>query len=91
LLHCSKLRLNPARMTVHFFGKLADSISRQIDLDLAAPCTVGELRAQLDRAFPGAGLADQRVRACVAGAIVGDDTLLPPGEAVEILAPVSGG
>jgi len=78
-------------MKVNFFGKLADSISRQIDFDLAAPCTVGELRAQLDRAFPGAGLADQRVRACVGGAIVGDDTLLPQGETVEILAPVSGG
>lgn len=78
-------------MRVNFFGKLADSISRQIDFDLAAPCTVGELRAQLDRAFPGAGLADRRVRACVAGAIVGDDTLVPQGEIVEILAPVSGG
>jgi molybdopterin converting factor small subunit len=78
-------------MRVNFFGKLADSISRQIDFDLAGPCTAGELLARLDQVFPGAGLADQRVRACVAGAIVGDDTLLPPGEAVEILAPVSGG
>jgi molybdopterin converting factor small subunit len=78
-------------MKVNFFGKLADSISRQIDFDLAVPCTVGELRAQLDRAFPGAGLADRRVRTCVAGAIVGDDMLVPQGETVEILAPVSGG
>lgn len=78
-------------MKVIFFGKLADSISRQIDFDLAVPFTIGELRAQLDRAFPGRGLADGRVRACVDGVIVSDDATLAGEQPVEILAPVSGG
>ena len=78
-------------MKVIFFGKLADSIAPRLDFDVAQPCTAAQLRAELDRAFPGGGMADQRVRACVAGVIVGDDVLLSPGGTVEILAPVSGG
>ena len=78
-------------MRVIFFGKLADSIAQQIDFNLPTPCTVGELRTQLDRAFPGAGLADPRVRACVSGVIVNDDAALRADQPVEILAPVSGG
>jgi len=76
---------------VIFYGKLAESISRQVEFDRPTACTVAEMRAELDRAFPGAGLANTRVRACVAGTIVSDDTILRPDQVVEILAPVSGG
>ena len=78
-------------MRVIFFGKLADLIAREIDFDIPSPCTVAELRAQLDRAFPNAGLADGRIRACISGAIVSDEVTLVPDRTVEILAPVSGG
>lgn len=78
-------------MRVIFYGKLADAIAREVDFDLPSPVTVAELRAWLDHAFPGKGLGDRRVRACVAGTIVSDDAILPPDQPVEVLAPVSGG
>ena len=78
-------------MRVRFYGRLADSIAREIDFDAPAQCTVSELRTSLDRAFPDAGLSDSRVRACVAGAIVPNDHPLSADQLVEMLAPVSGG
>jgi molybdopterin converting factor small subunit len=78
-------------MKVIFFGKFADSLGEEIDFELPSPCTVADFRAQLDRAFPGKGFADLRVRACIAGAITGDDALVSNDQAIEILAPVSGG
>lgn len=78
-------------MRVIFYGRLADVIAPEIDFPLVGTPTVAELRTRLDHAFPGAGLADRRVRACVAGTVVGDETVLAPDQQVEILAPVSGG
>lgn len=78
-------------MKVIFYGRLVDAIAREVEVEVSAPCTVGELRAWLDRAFPDNRLSDGRVRACVAGAIVTDDAILPADHPVEILAPVSGG
>jgi len=76
---------------VNFFGKLADSIARQVDFDLLQPCTAAELRVKLDRAFPGRGLADPRVRTSVGGVIVRDDATVAGEQPVDMLSPVSGG
>lgn len=78
-------------VTVTFYGRLAESIGRKTEVDIATPCTVAELRAELERAFPASGVADRRVRACVEGEIVDDSHQVPAGAAVEVLAPVSGG
>lgn len=78
-------------MRVIFYGRLADAIAREVTLDVQTSCTVAELRSRLDGAFPGNGLANGRVRACVAGMIVSDDAILEPVQTVEILAPLSGG
>lgn len=78
-------------MKVIFYGRLADAIAREVEVEVPARCTAGELRARLDRVFPDNKLGDGRVRACVAGAIVTDEAILPPDQPVEILAPVSGG
>lgn len=78
-------------MKVIFFGKFADTIASAIDVEVTGPCSVASLRAQLNRTFPEAGLMDRRVRTCVEGTIVGDDTPLSGTQPVEILAPVSGG
>lgn len=79
-------------MQIHFYGRLADSLGEAVELDLAAPCTIGELRRRLAAELPQAGEAlSGRVRACVGDRIVGDSYEVGPADRVEFLAPVSGG
>jgi molybdopterin converting factor small subunit len=64
-----------------------------MEITIAVPCTVGELRAHLARECPeaAAALNDQRVRTCIADAVVSDCHVVSGREPVELLAPVSGG
>ena len=82
---------NSAGMKLIFYGRLADSIGPEIELEVPEGAPVAELRSRLDQRFPGNGFADGRIRACVAGAVVGEDALLRSDQPIEILAPVSGG
>jgi molybdopterin converting factor small subunit len=91
LLQRSIAQRNHHAMKVIFYGKLADAIAREVDVEVPTSCTVGDLRSRLDRAFPGNRLGDGRVRACIAGAIMTDDAIVPADQPVEFLAPVSGG
>ncbi|QIK79508.1 MoaD/ThiS family protein [Sphingomonas piscis] len=79
-------------MQVRFFGKFAAEIGEIIEVDVD-PGTVADLKEALAQRFPasGADLRGARTLACVADAIVPDDYRLDGVEAVEILAPVSGG
>ena len=79
-------------MKILFYGKLADTLGR--DMELAVDrCSVGELRTMIAQASPAAAHAMEagRVRACVADSIVADDHLLAPSDEVEFFPPVSGG
>ncbi len=80
-------------MKIRTYGKLADLLGAERELETGGPCTVGELRALLASQCPEAAesLASQRVLACVDDTVVTESHLIRPGEAVEFLAPVSGG
>lgn len=80
-------------MKVTFYGRLASSLGRQLELTIETPCTVAGLRRQLVAAHPEAAqlLGDRRVRTYVRDALVMDDHPLRPSDEVEFLAPVSGG
>lgn len=80
-------------MRVFFYGKLASAVGRELDVPVEGPCSVGGLRRYLVASYPAIAdaLQDQRAKALVGEAIVGDDHTLGPGDEVEFLAPVSGG
>lgn len=80
-------------MKILFYGRLAESIGRELELQMAAGCSVAELRRKLELNFPEAGatLANRRSRACVGDALVHDDYVLRSGDTVGFLPPVSGG
>lgn len=80
-------------MRISFYGRLAETIGRDVELDAAQPCAVSEVRAMLAERFPHAStdLTSPRVRACVGDRIVPDNFVVAPGESVDILAPLSGG
>jgi molybdopterin converting factor small subunit len=71
---------------IAFYGKLAERIGREIEIELPAEgCTIAALRARYD------GLDPATVRACVNDSTVGDDHLVMPGDRVDFLPPLSGG
>ena len=80
-------------LKVRFYGKLADVFGSEREITVATPCTVAQLRRRLATDLPQAAqaLQNKRVRACVRDAIICDDDLIPQGEVLELLAPVSGG
>ena len=81
-------------MKIGFFGRLAERIGREVDLDLPADdCSVAALRHHLARHFPAAAadLASGSTRACVDETIVPDSHIVRPGQKVEFFPPLSGG
>ena len=80
-------------MKIRFHGRLAEALGRELDLAIEEPCTIGRLRRRIAGSSPAAAglLEDRRVRACVADELVADDHPVRPADAVEFLAPVSGG
>jgi len=76
-----------------FYGRLAESIGREVDVDIAAPCAIADVRMRLADLFPHASidLGSPRVRTCVGDRIVPDSFVVAPDEVVDILAPLSGG
>lgn len=78
-------------MRITFYGRLAEAIGREIEIDLPTPASVTQVQRRLAELYPESGVDAARVRTAVGGAIVGGDQLVQPGETVEILAPFSGG
>jgi len=78
---------------ISFYGRLAEAIGREVELDAAEACAVGEVRARLAELFPhvSSDLVSPRVRACVGDRIVSDSFVVVPGDSIDILAPLSGG
>ena len=71
-------------MRILFFGRLADSFGRTVELDVPPGSTIAAIRARLVLDDPG-------VRACVGDSIVADEFTPEPGQSVEFFPPVSGG
>ena len=86
-------RAEGKQVKVRAYGELADLLGRERYVEIAAPCTVAELRAHLAAQCPEAAapLANRRVLACVRDVSVPDGYVVTEDEAVELLAPVSGG
>jgi molybdopterin converting factor small subunit len=76
---------------VLFYGPLADSIGRDVELDAGTGCSVRELREKLGSSHPAAAGVLARSRAIIGGVLAPDELLLAHGDAVEFLPPVSGG
>ena len=78
-------------MRVRFYGRLADAIGREAEIDAPPGCSVGEVRRRLAASHGGVSGTLGRSRALVASLFVGDDRLIGPEEELEFLPPVSGG
>jgi molybdopterin converting factor small subunit len=80
-------------MKITFYGRLAGVLGRELDLVVEEPCSIARLRERIAATCPAAAglLEDQRVRACVGSELVADDYRVGVTDAVEFLAPVSGG
>lgn len=79
-------------MKIHFYGRLAESVGREIEVDVPEGCSVSELRELLATEYPRAANAlGHRVRALVGDMIVADSHIVRPGDSVEFFPPVSGG
>jgi len=93
--HDESRQLNQARQTVKvlFYGRLAESIAAEVDVDARPGCSVGELRERLIAAYPQAEkpLRSSRSRACVGDSLVQEDHVLDGFQSVGFLPPVSGG
>lgn len=77
-------------MRILLFAGLAEACgARTLDLDLALPVRVEELRARALTAC--AGLAGRSFRVAVDGRYVQDHESVPPAAEVAFLPPVSGG
>lgn len=80
-------------MIVKFYGRLADVLGSEREVDIAGPCTVEDVRRLVARTWPDAehAIADGKVRACIHDRIVADAHSVAPGDCVEFFPPVSGG
>ena len=80
-------------MRILFFGRLAETLGREIDLDVPAPCTIAELRIHLREAVPNAApqLTREKARACIDQVMVGEGALAAPGREIAFVPPLSGG
>jgi molybdopterin converting factor small subunit len=80
-------------LKILFYGRLADALGREMELDQVSGGTIGDLRERIAAENPQAAqaLSSQRVRACVGGSLMLDDDRIGPEDAVEFLPPLSGG
>ena len=78
-------------MKVLFYGRLADAIGRDMEMEAGGAWSVAELRRRLAASHPDAAEALGRSRAAIASVLVGDEHLIGPADEVEFLPPVSGG
>lgn len=78
---------------VLFYGRLAEAIAPEVQLDISTGSSIAELRERLAAEHPQAAetLASRRSRACVGSSLVGEDYAIRSGDRIEFLPPVSGG
>jgi len=76
-----------------FYGRLAEAIASEIEIEASDGCRLAELREGLASNHPAAAkaLASAYSRACLGDALVTDDQWIGPGDTVSFLPPVSGG
>jgi molybdopterin converting factor small subunit len=84
---------NEVYVRVLFYGRLAETIGAELQIDEVSGCSIEVLRERLIVENPGAEqpLRSKRARACVGDSIVHDDYVLKASDTVEFMPPVSGG
>jgi molybdopterin converting factor small subunit len=78
-------------LRILLYGRLADAIDRQVEMDAPDGCSVAEIRRRLASTHPAAADALRRSRACLRSSVVGDEQKLFSNDEIEFLPPVSGG
>ena len=80
-------------MKIIFYGRLADALGPEMEVDLPSSCSVDELREHVARLLPesATALRNKRVRACIDDSIVLDSHVIGPADRIEFIPPVSGG
>ena len=80
-------------MKVLFYGRLAEAIGRELEVETPPDCSVAELRDRLAVDHPEVAdvLRSRRARTCVGDRLVHDNYRLAQGDTPEFLPPVSGG
>jgi molybdopterin converting factor small subunit len=74
-----------------FYGRLAETIDRQIEVHAPQGCSIAELRRRLAKDYPSDAETLGRSRAFVANRFVPEDHVVSNACEVELLPPVSGG
>ncbi|HET7605201.1 MAG TPA: MoaD/ThiS family protein [Sphingomicrobium sp.] len=80
-------------MKVLFYGRLAEAIGPELEIEARPGCSVAELRDRLAAEHPHAApvLRSKRARTCIRDILVADDHRLAAADTVEFLSPLSGG
>lgn len=80
-------------MKILFYGRLAEAIGAEAEVDVPAGSSVASVRERLASRYPRAAdvLTSRRALTCVDGTKVHDDYLLRATDRIEFLPPVSGG
>lgn len=80
-------------MRIYLYGRLADGIGREMDIDLLGRPTLAAVRAEIARLHPAAeaDMRSDRARACVNDRIANDSRIVEPSDEVGFLPPLSGG
>ena len=80
-------------MKVLFYGRLAETLGPELEIEAQPGCSVAELREKLIAEHPQAEqpLRSTRALACVGDALVHDAYVLKAADRIEFLPPVSGG
>ena len=80
-------------MKVMFYGRLAEMIGPELEIETPVGCSIADLRESLVARHPEAEqpLRSRRALACVGDALVHDSYVLRAEDSVGFLPPVSGG
>jgi molybdopterin converting factor small subunit len=82
-----------AEMKILFYGRLAEAIGSELELETPSDASVAEVRGRLCVLYPqvSATLQSRRTRACIGNRLVGDEHRPLAADTLEFLPPVSGG
>jgi molybdopterin converting factor small subunit len=78
-------------LRIRLYGKLADAIGRELELDAPDACSIGDVRRRLKSDYPDAAPALAAARAVVADTMVEDSRPTASNDTIEFLPLVSGG
>lgn len=80
-------------MKVLFYGRLAEAIGSELELEAPSDASVAEVRDRLCVLYPQVSgtLRNRRTRACIGDRLVGDEHRPAAADTLEFLPPVSGG